>query len=64
MQTMLTMFNVHIKFLSVLLMLPLYTTTDGIWSDRHLATAARQPLTGIRVKMDEDEDISTWVKAR
>ena len=58
MQTMFTMFNGHIKFLSVLLLL-LATT---IWSDQHLA-AARQPLTGIRVKMDKDEDISTWIKA-
>ena len=54
MQTMFTMFNGHIKFLSVLLLL-LATTTDG---DEHLAVA-RQPLTGIRVKMDKDEDIST-----
>ena len=59
MQTMFTMFNGHIKFLSVLLLL-LATTTDG---DGHLAVA-RQPLTGIRVKMDKDEDISTWIKAR
>ena len=58
MQTMFTMFNGHIKFLSVLLLL-LATT---IWSDRHLA-AARQTLAGIRVKMDKDEDISTWIKA-
>ena len=54
MQTMFTMFNGHIEFLSVLLLL-LATT---IWSDRHLA-AARQTLAGIRVKMDKDEDIST-----
>ena len=58
MQTMFTMFNGHIKFLSVLLLL-LATT---IWSDQHLA-AARQPLIGIRAKMDKHEDISTWIKA-